>query len=338
VPNDYGELRDEHAQSSVVSPAFGGPPSGPSAYERFTSALTDNPVSAAIGSAVSRGTGAVRSAVVSITPQSSKSAAVDPISLAHRSKPPGPELYVSVARIRERAGDIEQAAAQYQKALDLDSGHLDALVGYAHLEDRRGRFDEAIRLYQQAVKQYPDQPVVRNDLGLCYARAGRVEDASVELAQAVALKPEKPLYRNNLARVLTELGRFDEALEHLSEVHPPAVAHYNLGHLLQERGQIELAGHHFRTALQLDPQLSHARGWLAKLGQSNADQPAPLPSISVPDSDGMPSLQGPMAPGRQAMVPPHIDSPVYRATAAPPDISPGPLPSRPAFAPSSTPQ
>jgi tetratricopeptide (TPR) repeat protein len=81
----------------------------------------------------------------------------------------------------------------------------------------------------------------------------------------VALDPEKGLYRNNVATVLAEFGRADEALTHLKATNTESVALYNLGCLLQQRGQLQAAAKYFSQAAAIDPSFDEARKWAEKL-------------------------------------------------------------------------
>ena len=106
-------------------------------------------------------------------------------------------------------------------------------MGFARMRDRLGEFDGAADLYKQATRRHPNRATAHNDLGMCCLRQNKPEEALAPLNKAVALDPKNPRYRNNLSTALVSLGRQDEALKHLSVVHPPAVAHYNLGYLLR---------------------------------------------------------------------------------------------------------
>jgi tetratricopeptide (TPR) repeat protein len=189
----------------------------------------------------------------------------DPISLGFASGPPTPELYLSMAEMSDRGGNAEHARSMYQRALSMEPNHLDALLGLARLEDREGRMDVALKTYQQAVALHPQNAKALNDLALCYARNGQLPASLKLLDQAVKLQPDKALYRNNIAKVLVEVNRVDEAKSHLSAVHPPAIAHYNMGVLLQQRGRTQEAIRYLTAAVHIDPQLQAARKLLVEL-------------------------------------------------------------------------
>jgi Flp pilus assembly protein TadD len=269
-----------------------------SGYRQLTHAVTQNPVSQAVGGAVVRSATWVKTKTASLR-QPRVQAAEDTISLAHKSPPPGADLYVAMARLNEQGGKTEQAVSLYEEALKKDPKHLEAMLGLAHLLDREGRFDLAIEQYRKATQAHPDDPTAHNDCGLCFARNGDMDDAISELTRAVTLRPHGKLYRNNLATVLVEQGRNDEALEHLAAAHGKAVAHYNLGVLLHQRGRDQQAAEQFAAALQVNPKLEPARTSLARLnGQS-------CPAVGGPQTDAGTVAMGPQVvppPGSQAAV------------------------------------
>jgi Tfp pilus assembly protein PilF len=175
-----------------------------------------------------------------------------------------PELYVGLAQMSERSGNISQARQMYQKALAKDPSHVEALLGAARMEDREGRLDVALMLYQRAATYHPRNGAALNDLALCHARRGELPIAHHVLEQAVTLEPNKPLYRNNVAKVLVELNALQPAMQHLTAVHEPAAANYNMAVLLSERGRTDEATQYLAHALAIDPQMEAARVMLAQ--------------------------------------------------------------------------
>ncbi len=198
----------------------------------------------------------------------------DAISLKSKSKP-GPELYTAVARLCEEQRKWTDAEQQYQAALRLKPDHLPALLGYAQLKERLGQTDEAVRLYQQAARQHPREAAVHNNFGMCLARQGRLDEAAAALSAAVQLAPKNTLYRNNFATVLVDAGKLREAFAQLRAVHGEAAAYYNMGYLLQKKGQTLAATQHFALALRADPSMTAARHWLDYLQKSAAQARLP---------------------------------------------------------------
>ncbi|MCH8840514.1 MAG: nitroreductase family protein [Planctomycetes bacterium] len=68
-----------------------------------------------------------------------------------------------------------------------------------------------------------------------------------------------------IAKLLTEMNRMGEAIAHLSAVHPPAIAQYNMGVLLEQRGRTAEAIHFLTAASHINPQLQSASKMLTNL-------------------------------------------------------------------------
>ncbi len=200
-------------------------------------------------------------------------AELDPISLGYTSGPPNAALYLSMANVSDKGGDTMQARSMYQRALTIEPENLEGMLALARLEDRAGQLDAALHYYRQAVQMHPQSSKAFNDLSLCFARRGQLAEALPPLEQAIRLQPSKPLYRNNVATVLIELNQLNAALQHQSAVYPPAVAQYNLGILLHQRGRDAEAVQFLARATQADPSLAVAGTLLAQLS-ANTQQPA----------------------------------------------------------------
>ncbi|RIK78188.1 MAG: hypothetical protein DCC67_11860 [Planctomycetota bacterium] len=212
-----------------------------------------------------------------------------------------PELYVAMAQMSHRGGNVANARLLYQKAIAKDPKNLDALLGAARMEDREGNLDIAASLYQRALQAHPTSATAFNDLGLCLARRGDVAGAQAALDQAVRLAPEKPLYRNNIAKVLIELNRLDAAQNHLLAVHSPATAHYNMAVLLAERGRHAEASEQLAAALAIDPSMAPAQQMLAQRSGGVPAEPRAADPRAVAQSP--PRLSLPAAEGSDSILP-----------------------------------
>jgi len=234
-------------------------------------AAADKPgAGGSITSSIKEGLGKLGEAV---TPKPRVDPADDPVSLATEAKP-GIELHVAVARLYMESGKLTEAAKHYQEALRREPNNLPALLGYAQLKDRLDEPAEARKLYLQAVRAHPKEASAHNNLALFYAGRGMLNESSAALAHAIQLQPKNQKYRNNMAQLLVTMGRPTEAFAQLSAVHRPAVAHYNLGYLLEKQGQSQAATEQFAIALQTDSSLVAARRGLERLqGLSARPQP-----------------------------------------------------------------
>lgn len=223
--------------------------------------------------------------------ESKKVSEPDPISISSNDQPPTPQLRVAMAQMAEAKGKTEEARKLMEQALAEAPQDAMVLREFARLEDRAGRLAEAEKLYRRAVAANPNDPSFRNDLGLCLARSGKHRESAAMLQTAIELNPQKALYRNNLATVLVELGDTGGAFVQLSAVHPPAVAHYNMGQLFSQRGRHAEAAQCYQTALQIDPTLQPAQAGLARVQAGNlqvAARPGASPQ-ATPASTPLPT-------------------------------------------------
>jgi Tfp pilus assembly protein PilF len=253
-------------------------PAKPSWTERLMTPLRRNPFAATGGTPKP-------AAEPSLTAQSEP--AIDPRSAT-------PELFIGLAQMSHRAGNVAQARQYYQKALSLNPTHLEALLGAARMEDREGQLDVAQMLYQRTIATYPRNTTALNDLALCLARRGDLQGSRQVLEQAIQLEPQKPLFRNNIAKVMVELNLLDGAMKHLAAVHSPATANYNMGALLGDRGRNAEADEYFKKSLALDANFEPARAVLAQHGvpypaRQEAGSPAlasnqPVGKVQSPDT------------------------------------------------------
>jgi tetratricopeptide (TPR) repeat protein len=255
----------------------------------------------------------------------------DPTRLGNKAKP-GAELYTAVAASLERRGMFQEAERQYQKGLAASPNHLDTMLAYGQFLDRRSRLKEATEMYQRAIKAHPDDPRPYNHLGLCLASHGALDQAAAAMDRAVRLDPTRPVYRNNIAAILVEKGDNRTAFGHLRAVHDEATAYYNLGYLLQKRGDNEAAMRHFAVALKRNPEMKEALVWMEHLRRATPEGNAAAAQLArrtdvgaavtvsppVQQPSGVPT-QPPVAPQQQLPVAPQPRlAPQPQAPLAPP--------------------
>lgn len=199
--------------------------------------------------------------------------AQDPTSL-QVPKNVSPNVYLTAAAVSEHQGAIDKAITQYNKLLEVDPNHRQGLIRLARVLHSNGRMQESIATYQRAAAAYPNDAVILNDLGLCLARSGRQSEAVEAIRKAGRLDPTNVMYGNNLAAVLVESNRVDAAIDVLSQKHGPAIAHYNVGYMLNQQGEVAAATEHFSTSLRFDPNLRQAQQMLDQLAPMVTRRPS----------------------------------------------------------------
>ncbi len=165
-------------------------------------------------------------------------------------------------------GRIDEALGHYEEAIKIDPAHALAHINLADLLGERGRHDEAVAHLRKALEIDPNSISARTGLGNLLRSQDRLEEAIVQYQKAAEIDPGSALLHHNLAVALNERGRTDEAIDHYQaalRIDPGfAVAHNNLGEILRIRGQLPQAIAHLQKALILRPDFPEARAALEK--------------------------------------------------------------------------
>lgn len=158
---------------------------------------------------------------------------------------PEPFIYLNRAEIREKS-DVEGRQADFDAALKINPGMVEAIVGKGRLLADKGDLPGAIALYSKALTEKPTDPSFLLSRGIAYARSGdkvkadkdftaardkaqgsgplnnlcwskaiagvALETALTECDAALAKQPDASAIIDSKAFVLLRLGRFDEAI------------------------------------------------------------------------------------------------------------------------------
>jgi len=177
--------------------------------------------------------------------------------------PPNAAMESVLGFALHRAGRLDEAAAHFEKTLQIDPNFYDGLVGMGLIRFYQGRVPEAIEYAQAVIRLQPDAAKAHDLLGMALAMQNRNEAALDEARRAVELAPEDADIRNDLGTVLARLGKIPEAIDQFREAlrlnpNNAAAAHANLGVLLLQSGKAGESIPEFEAALQLNPELKAA--------------------------------------------------------------------------------
>ncbi len=75
----------------------------------------------------------------------------------------------------------------------------------------KGQIEEAIALYQKAIEIDAKLTIAWNGLSVALAKQGKMKDAIAAAEKLVELEPEDPLSHTNLSRILMQNGLIPEA-------------------------------------------------------------------------------------------------------------------------------
>lgn len=201
----------------------------------------------------------------------------DPLKLDNQPKNPtqvAADLHYHAGFFKESQNDFAAAAENYRTVLQKMPNDVRALAGYGRVQDQLGNTVEGEKYLRRACELAPNEPATWNDLAHSHYRRSNLGEAISCEQQAVKLQATDPQYRSSLAKFLIDAGRTDEAVQNLAAVHGEAMAHFQVGCLLDEKRSTDLARQHVQRALTLNPGLTPARQLLDRWQVAAANVPA----------------------------------------------------------------
>ena len=150
--------------------------------------------------------------------------------------------HVSLAEVAMEENDIEEAAAQYEKAIEIlpGNGRLHELLGA--LYKRMGREDEALGEYRKAADLQPRDLQLQLAMWEYFSKKGQGEEAAAYLERAIETRPRDARLRRVAIAFYRKLGDSDRAMEQLFELSQSGLAtreeHCLLGEQFIRRGEL----------------------------------------------------------------------------------------------------
>jgi protein O-mannosyl-transferase len=161
-----------------------------------------------------------------------------------------------------KSGRYDEAAAHFEKVLQIRPDFYDGLLNMGIMRFKQGRLLEAIEYCQAAIRSQPDAPKAHAQLAHAQWKQNRNEAALEEMRRALQLAPKDADIRADFGLALELVGRIPEAIEQLHEalrLNPNnAEAHNNLGLALLASSNARESIPEFEAALRLKPELKVA--------------------------------------------------------------------------------
>lgn len=180
-----------------------------------------------------------------------------------RKSPSKARPYNNLGSALSESNRLQEAATNFQKAIDLRPGYGDAHYNLGYAWIRLGRMQDGVQQLQEAVRLEPKNYMAYNNLGVAYLLQNSYREAARHLQLAVDLAPEFGPARNNLAVALKGSGDLKGATYHLEQairLNPNyAEAYNNLGLTQKEQGNLRQAVESFRRALAINPAYAAAK-------------------------------------------------------------------------------
>jgi tetratricopeptide (TPR) repeat protein len=160
----------------------------------------------------------------------------------------------------DRMGALDAAADAYRRAVSERPDFRKAVNNLILVLVKSGKGPEAVERARVFVAQAPDDANRHFTLGLAQSEQD-VAQAIGSFRRALELDPRHNLARYNLALVLKRADRVPEAIATLQralEIEPRAEAHYTLGVIYWQQGDLDRAASALRAAVAAEPRYADA--------------------------------------------------------------------------------
>jgi tetratricopeptide (TPR) repeat protein len=177
--------------------------------------------------------------------------------------PNSPEAHNLLGFVAALEGDGEEAIEAYRQAIALDDTYLEAMLNAAEVYIHPlGDFDQAIEMCDQALDLAEVDEEIIDALLLKFDALlgkGDTEEATRLVARIPAGPYDNPNHAFLVGRAHYEIGNFDSAAEHIEDAAAKdprhAEAHYYLGLIRDERGEVRGATQAFLKSRELDVEM-----------------------------------------------------------------------------------
>ncbi len=214
---------------------------------------------------VCNGCASVKQAFVKKNDETAPVTLKEKISVAKKKLKNPDKFYVTHGQLQEKMGDVKSARSSYEVALGENPKSVEAVLGLARLDQVAGRKIEAENGFQKALEMAPNDPLVRSNIGQFYAAEEKWDQAIVMLSEAVKSTPADKNVRYQLGIAMASAGDYQGAMPHLIRAVGEAEAHYNIGYILRDRGQMQASEQQFLQAVLLKPEFNEAQYWLDEI-------------------------------------------------------------------------
>ena len=227
--------------------------------------------------------------------------------LAALKRHPTADGYVAVGNAYRRLGVFDQAQANFQHALDINSDLPAAAEGLARVWRDWELPQYGLPYAYRAVSTAPKSPSAENTLGtllfvlgdpeaarthfekavtldpnavyalnnLCYVALmlGDGGPAAARCNEALALSPDMTSIRNNLALVYAAEGHSDQAADEFARAGDSQAASFNMGIVQMARHEYRAAIEPLQAACRAKPEVAGACAWAAEARRLAAATP-----------------------------------------------------------------
>ena len=193
---------------------------------------------------------------------------VDALTESVVSSPRDPDAHFRLAETLRRLRRYEAAEAHYQRAVALDSSHVQAYTGLGKLYGDQGNRTKALAALQRALA-LGNEATAHYYLGNLYASQGSYQQAIFYYQQAIKRRSDYEQAYINLAGVYARQTEYSTAIQVLTRgvtaLSGSAELKFRLGWNYFVQGRYAAALEQFQQVVRLDPQRHQAYDFIARL-------------------------------------------------------------------------
>jgi Flp pilus assembly protein TadD len=161
--------------------------------------------------------------------------AADPEFQAGADRPPTANTLYSLAKILTAQGKDRQCQFVLLRTIREYPYFTPAYCELAELHVRLNEPDKAVQTFQAALEFSPHDPVILNNLGICWLLKGRYAKGLTRFTEAASVVSHDARYRANMAVALGMMGREEESLSLFEQILPIEDAYHNLRVICEAR-------------------------------------------------------------------------------------------------------
>ncbi len=199
--------------------------------------------------------------------------AIEAFQNAAKLQPREIDPHIAAGLLFENEQQYPQAAAEYQKALAIDSKSVPAVVGLVNAYSKAGQMPQAETALRKLIAVEPNNATAHVQLGRVLAAQKKWDEATAELNKGLQLQPGDADVQHQLIGIYLDQKQFSQATPliqaALTTSPNDAELHHMLGRILFEQKKFADAQNEFVTALKLKPDLALAYGDLAFAANEN---------------------------------------------------------------------
>jgi tetratricopeptide (TPR) repeat protein len=163
-----------------------------------------------------------------------------------------PVAYNNLGRAYLSKKMVDEAIAEFKKALTISPHYLDGHYNLSLAYDRKGMLDEAIAENLKAIAINPNDAEAHNNLGVIYEKKGMHEKAITEYRKAIAINPRLKQAHLNLKRIQSIEMSLEKATPREAETF------FTLGSEYAKKSMWNEAESAYRKALDINPNYERA--------------------------------------------------------------------------------